>query len=385
MTNYVFYSRTEVIVTDSPLDRLRERVEGRRVGIVSTKTVLGLPECTSILNCVAGVAAENALLGVARPDPTVEDADVIARLAKEREVDLIIAIGGGSAIDTAKAVRASVATRRSVPELFADGSSAESSGGPSLMVIPSAFGTGAETSAGAILTRLSDGKKGGIRGRSISPDVAIITTALAMRLSAAKQVEIGFDALAHAIETYLSRASSPVTDLLALDVLERAPSLLIRIADGDSSATSIGELARCSFQMGINLANASTCLPHRMQYAVASLATAGHQLDLVALYPAWIRALEAAGVARLDTAMHGIARAMRRDDLSQGRTKHSDAITDFFNRLRLSATLRGLGLTKGDASRLAERTAGNVALDPLDPSRLTIERIFEDALASPAA
>lgn len=385
MRDYRFHARTEVAVTQSPAALLEERVAGRRVGVISTRTVLGLPECQDLLAAARRSASAVDLLGLAQPNPLVEDADQCREVAIAAQSDTIVAIGGGSAIDAAKAVRVALATGSTVGALFSAGvvPGTPNTGSYKLIVIPSAFGTGAETSAGAILTRHSDGKKGGVRGPVVPADLAVVSTAMAARLPSARCVEIGFDALTHAIETYLSRASSPLTDVLALDALDHLPRLLVSLAESPSRDEPLGELARYSFQLGFNLANASTCLPHRMQYAVATFASASHQLDLAALYPAWLRALESRGVARLPRAMEGLSAAMSNKGSSSKGIDGADRLFNaFLIRTGVTATLRDLGLRPKDAPVLAARTSGNIDLDPLRPTPDLIEQVFADALTT---
>lgn len=383
--DYRFHAHTEVAFTRTPAALLGARVAGRRVGIISTPTVLRLPECQALLAAAQQSASRVDLLGLARPNPIVEDADQCREAATAVQSDTIVAIGGGSAMDAAKAVRAALATASTVGELFASGvvPSRTEADDHKLIVIPSAFGTGAETSAGAILTRRSDGKKGGIRGPLVPADLAIASTELVARLPSGRCVEIGFDALTHAIETYLSRAASPLTDVLALDALDRLPSLLVSLADSPSRPDLLAELARYSFQLGFNLANASTCLPHRMQYAVAMFASASHQLDLAALYPAWLRALERHAIDRLPRAMRGLRAAMSNEGISLRGSGDADVLFDaFLIRIGVTARLTTLGLHLSDASTLAARTTGNIDLDPLRPTPVLIEQIFADALTT---
>lgn len=383
MTYYRFRAKTDVNVSESATLTLAEAVRGRRVGVVSTHTVLTLKACRDLMAAARDAAVALDVLGVAQANPTVEDADGCLTLARRLQCDVILAIGGGSAMDAAKAVRAGLETGRSVADLFAGGMPAGVPAGErtSLVVVPSAFGTGAETSAGAILTRRADGTKGGIRGAAIPPDMAIVHTALARSLPRTRTVEIAFDALTHAIETYLSRAASPVTDVLALDVIERLPRLLIELADREPSDVQLLDIARCSFLMGYNLANSSTCLPHRMQYAVASIATASHQRDLAALYPAWLSALEGRRVERLSRSLSDVRKALSTAGIGvSAEASASETFSLFLQRIGLHTQLSALGLSLEDLPTLTARTTGNTGLDPLQPSPSVISGIFLHAL-----
>jgi alcohol dehydrogenase class IV len=193
------------------------------------------------------------------------------------------------------------------------------------------------------------------------------------------RTEIAFDALAHAIETFLSVAATPATDVLAERACDELPGLLLELQIPASADQAIKRIALFAYLMGINLGNSSTCLPHRMQYAVAQLFDSRHQHDLLALYPAWLAALEREGIDRLARALRGI----RELGLESHESHASDAsalFSTFRQRLGLHPSLRDHGLTPSDAERLAALVTGNTAADPLNPRASDIANIFRAAL-----
>lgn len=293
-------------------------------------------------------------------------------------LDGVLAIGGGSVIDAAKCLRSSLASGISPAELLRKGTASEGRRVP-LVVVPTVFGTGAEVSAGAILTDETDGRKGAVRGVALIPDAALISTAWIDGVPHRRVLETGVDAFFHACETYLSRAASPVTDILALDVLKRAPRALLAVAKGATYEGLELDLAMSSVLMGINLANSSTCLPHRMQYPVGALTDTSHQAGLAALYPSWFDRLERSGIPRLATVRSGLAQAQGRDPKDSSVTARRQ-IEELLELIGLRVRLSSLGISQSDLPRLASEVQGRIDLDPLGPDSSTILRIFQDAL-----
>jgi alcohol dehydrogenase class IV len=380
--NFLFEAPTQVRVGRGSAMTGLSMFEGKRVGLLASSSALRSPHGLIWHDSLRTSALAVTALRPAVPNPRIDHADEALSQARDARIDILVAFGGGSVIDAAKAVCLGLASGQSVRDL----TTATANPGPvtvPLVAIPTAFGTGAEVSAGAILTDEGDGKKKPIRDRRLVPGTAIIDSSLASSLTTSQVLAVGIDALFHAVETFLSRAATPVTDIFARSVLGSLPTTLVCIRDESQNAKCMDELALASMLMGINLANASTCLPHRMQYALSGYDSSNHQMDLAALYPAWLAALERAQVARLDVFADGVSRAL--GGQRGARVSVADAFREFRRRLGLTPTLRDLGVTASDSQRLSAAVTGNIALDPLKPDVATIAAIFHEAALEPTA
>jgi alcohol dehydrogenase class IV len=335
---------------------------GDRVVLVSGSSFAGNPATGDILEglAAAGVTVVDHVTVSGEPD------DATVRALVERLVAAdpasIVAVGGGSPLDLAKA-----AAGRPDPERLAVLLGGERTEEPGLPVIalPTTAGTGAETSFAAIILDRAAGRKRGVRGRGVAARNALVDPELMTGAPSATIAAAGFDAIAHAIETAASRAATdPVVarSALALPVLlDAVPRLLAGPRD---PAAPWAPAAAAATLMGANLATSTTCLPHRLQYPVGARTGTAHAAGVAALFPAWLARLVALAPAPL-------ARLARDAGLVAGDTADPAAANALTDRVlaHLDATgmrrgLRDLGIRTEDLDDLVGAVEGSVANDP---------------------
>ena len=125
---------------------------------------------------------------------------------RQEKADIVIGFGGGSAIDAAKAIAIGIKSKDEIGILFHQGKEPETTALP-IIAIPTTAGTGSELSKAAILTDEIHKVKGGIRGNALYPVTAIVDSCFTESLPLQITMETGFDVLAHAIESYISKAA----------------------------------------------------------------------------------------------------------------------------------------------------------------------------------
>jgi alcohol dehydrogenase class IV len=300
-------------------------------------------------------------------NPTSVEADRAVALAVEYRCDVVIGLGGGSAIDTAKAAAVGV-ERGPVGPLV--GMTLEASDGAlPLIAVPTTASSGSEVTKGATVTDVARRLKAGIRGPDLFPRVALIDPVLLGTVPVGVAAESGFDVLAHAVEGLVARRSDPVSRALALRAVELTGVHLPKVVAGDRSAQAQDGMALAALLGGWNVALAGTCLPHRMQQAMGGLvpgAALSHGRGLAVLYPAWLEQAEAYATERFAAA----ARALGGTDI------HTEVA-----RLRevcgLTGGLREQGFSEADIATMRAAVTGDLGNDPipsLGPDRL--ERIY---------
>lgn len=182
----------------------------------------------------AGV--RHAVFDAVDPDPDIEGVEAALAAARRDNCEAVIALGGGSAMDLAKALAARLAWPHSLRD-YGDGLGVPGPIAP-LVALPSTAGTGSEAMRVAVITDAGRREKMALRGESLVPRAALLDPELLASLPRHIAAECGADALTHAIEAYLSRRATPLTDALALAAVETiAPALPAFVADrGDPNA-----------------------------------------------------------------------------------------------------------------------------------------------------
>ncbi len=382
MTLFTFHAPTRVRFGDGARHALPEMVDVGRWGVLSSPTVLARSGISEALDACRRRGIQIVDLGTVSPNPRLGEVERAVEIARGADVVGVIAAGGGSVMDAAKLLRVALqhgASARETLDNLAEVVARPLRARVPLLAVPTTAGTGAEVSRGAIITDESTGAKRPVRGEALVPDVAIVDPELTLSLSRRRTAETGFDIIAHAVETFLSRAATPITDILALAALQEVPGALLRAVADAADIAARRVLSLHAWLMGYNLAHASTCLPHRMQYPIGAATDTSHQIGLAAVYPAWLRHVAAVARERAVVVSGSIAGALRPDG-AEAPLAVQDAVARYLERLGMRVGLVDLGLTETDVEALTSAVSGRVDLDPLQPDRAMIAAIYAESL-----
>ncbi len=211
-----------------------------------------------------------------RPNPRDEDVHQAAALLKQEKCSAVVAIGGGSTLDTAK-VAALLATFGGQVNDYAGWAKVP---GPTLplVVIPTTAGSGSEATCWAVITDSLSHNKLAIGDRNLSPAVALVDPNLTISLPPNLTAATGMDALTHAIEAYVCALSSPVNDLLALEAIRLVAIHLRRVITRGDDLEARQGMMLASTLGGIAINNADVAGVHCLSEGMGSLYDAPHGL-----------------------------------------------------------------------------------------------------------
>jgi alcohol dehydrogenase class IV len=231
-----------------------------------------------------GLGMPVAVFAVAA-EPTVELARAGVAAAREHGVDVVVAIGGGSVIDTGKAVAALLGNGGDpldYLEVIGSGRPITRAAAP-CVAVPTTAGTGAEVTANAVLASPAHHVKASLRSPLMIPRVALVDPELTVSCPPAVTAASGLDALTQCLEPFVSPRASPLTDGLAREGLRRAAAgLRAAYADGGDLAAR-ADMAVCALLGGMALANAKLGAVHGLAGVVGGTADVPHGLACAAL------------------------------------------------------------------------------------------------------
>ena len=349
-------------------DRLLEsHVFGKNILVVSSKTVWEQSYLKEVIERLPTNYSVKVYTHI-KPNAPFRDIQMVIDEFKEKNYpDTIIAIGGGSIIDSAKALSVSF-QNISIGDLFYKIKPMPTSS-VKLIAIPTTAGTGAELSFGAIIYDDVNKVKGGIRGEIIQPNVVLIDAELYKTAPRKLISEVGFDCLTHAIETYISLKSDPIIRYQSVAAIKTVFTFLPNAVDGDLNA--LKNMAIASSMMGINLAYSSTCLPHRIQYIIGPLTNTSHAQGLIALYKGWMKLIaenkSKSGLNNLEYDLGGGVNLV-------------DKIHKLKEDLNINYSISTLGVNESQIEHIAEKTTGSVQNDPIYKSNETIIKILKESI-----
>ncbi len=224
---------------------------------------------------------------VTPPEPSLDTARSGVALARTHECDMVIAIGGGSAIDVGKAI-AALLTNGGDPldylEVIGAGKPITQPPRP-MIALPTTAGTGSEVTRNAVLESPVHHVKVSMRSALMLPRVAIVDPELTLSLPPAVTASTGLDALTQLIEPYVSPRANPLTDALAQTGIRRAAPALRRAYFDGRDLTARTDMALASLCGGMALANAGLGAVHGCAAPIGGMFGSPHGATCAALLP----------------------------------------------------------------------------------------------------
>lgn len=220
-------------------------------------------------------------------DPTSDVIEEAVAAFCETICDCVIGFGGGSPIDTAKAV--AVLAQRDIPYAELKVPSQIDAPGFPIIAIPTTAGTGSEATRFTIITNDATGEKMLCAGLGFLPVAAIVDYELTMGMPRRLTADTGIDSITHAIEAYVSRRANPFSDVMALSAMKLL-SANIRTACAEPGNRAAREAMMIgAHQAGLAFSNASVALVHGMSRPIGALFHVPHGLSNAMLLPAITR------------------------------------------------------------------------------------------------
>jgi alcohol dehydrogenase len=153
-------------------------------------------------------------------------------------------------------------------------------------MIPTTAGTGSEVTFTAVFVNAEEKKKGGINSPFLYPEMSILDPELTLSLPPAVTASTGMDALTHAIESYTSKAASPISEMFSVEAIRRIGNALRQAVDNGSDLNARSEMLFGSLLAGIGLANAGVTAAHSLAYPLGGIYRVPHGVANALLLPA---------------------------------------------------------------------------------------------------
>ncbi len=217
------------------------------------------------------------------PEPSPASAEAGARLAKRKACSLVIGIGGGSTMDTAKAAAMLALNKGRVSDYV--GLDLVPNPGLPTILVPTSAGTGSEVTFTAVFTNRATKTKGGINSRFLYPTVALLDPELTLSLPPQATAQTGMDALTHAMEAYTSNKANPLSDMVAEKAITLFGQFLKKAVKNGQDLEAREGMLLGSLLAGMALANAGVGAVHAMAYPLGALFNITHGLANAVLLP----------------------------------------------------------------------------------------------------
>jgi len=314
------------------------------------------------------------------PEPKISLADEGAKLALKAKCDIIVGIGGGSAMDVAKAIAVLAANKGKA----ADYLGLNKVPGPGLpkIMIPTTAGTGSEVTFTSVFVRPDLKKKEGMNSPFLYPDLALLDPLLTVSLPPGPTASTGIDALCHAIESYTSINASPMSKLLSLEAIALiSENLRTAVHDGTNIAAR-EKMLLGSLYAGLGLANAGVTAVHSLSYPLGGRYGIPHGLANTVLLPHVMSFNISGAQEKFVDIAEAMGEMVEGLPLREAAYLAVEAVNALVEDCGIQTNLEDLGISEDDFEEMA-KIAMTVAR-PLanNPRQMTVEDavvIYEDA------
>ncbi|HLZ18438.1 MAG TPA: alcohol dehydrogenase-like regulatory protein ErcA [Smithellaceae bacterium] len=359
--------------------RYAKNLGARKVLVVTDPGVIRAGWTAQVISSLEKENLPYSVFSSISSNPRAQEVMEGAELYRQEGCNVIVATGGGSPMDCAKGIGIVDSNGSSILEF--EGVDQVPIPGPPLICIPTTAGSSADVSQFAIINNSEKQVKIAIVSKTVVPDAALIDPVTTLSMDVHLTACTGMDALTHAIEAYVSDASSPITDLHALEAVRLVSSSLLALLSDTGNVALRSNMMLASLHAGLAFSNASLGAVHAMAHALGGLLDLAHGHCNSILLPHVMDYNFDAVAGRYCSV--GDAMGLRLEGMTSDQKKK--AVFGEVKRLQHEAgvdqSLSQIGASRSDISQLAQNAMLDACMvtNPRKPGQKDIEAIYEKA------
>jgi len=334
------------------LGELAKEMGARRFLLVGDPALANNGTLDTAVKSLKGADLEGVTFQGVEPEPYLDNADDAASLGRRAEADLVVGMGGGSAMDTAKAASILITNEGTAEDYI--GLNRVNTPGTKTIMIPTTAGTGAEVTFTAVFTNRQTKAKGGINTPHLFPDAALLDPALTMSVPPDVTAATGMDALTHAVESVTSKSSTVFTEALALEAVRLIGANLRRAVFYGDDIEAREQMLLGSLLGGLALANAGVGAAHALAYPLGGFYRIPHGLANAILIPHVMEFNVPAAEGHLSLIARCLGEPVEGLPPRRAAASAVDAVRTLCADIGIPAVLSDLGVPKSDIPMLVE-------------------------------
>jgi alcohol dehydrogenase len=331
------------------LGELAHSAGGRRAAIVTDPGIATTPILAAVHAALHGLPTVD-FTGV-HANPTTDDIAAGAQVAIDHGADILVAVGGGSAIDAAKGIAVAAGNPQRGRAL--DYRSEFAVPALPILAVPTTAGTGAETNAFGVVTDVESHRKFYVGHQSALPRAAVLDPALTVGLPPRQTAATGMDALTHALESYASVRANPWSDGIALQVIRMVATYLPRAYDDGADLEARAQMLLAAHMAGVGMAATGLGICHGIGHPLGGRFDLPHGVALSMLLPHVLRYNLPARLQRTADVAFALGVGDTARDAGGNAEAAIDAVAALAHRVGLSGRLADHGITAADFDLLA--------------------------------
>ncbi len=355
--NYTFTTVPKVFFGDNAIKDASSELSvlGKKALIVTGKIITKTGLTQEVKNILSSLKIESVVFNdiVGEPDDKMIMAGV--QVFKSENCDFIIGLGGGSPLDTAKAIAAMAV----LPGKMIDYKGKELKGNfAPLVLIPTTAGTGSEVTRYFVFTNTETNEKLLYKGDALLPKIAIIDYNYTISAPENITMATGMDALCHAVESYTCRKANPVTEIFCLDAIKRIFKYLPIACQDGTNKEARENMSIAAYEAGVAINGAPTTIIHGMSRPIGACFHVPHGISNAMLAVECLRAVLEGCYEKFAELAVTIGVAEKDCNPREGAEKFLTALEALTKELKVP-TLREYGIDLEEFSAMEEKMAGD--------------------------
>lgn len=358
-------------------EKLAEEIEARhfqKILVVTDKSLLETGTVDLVTDVLKKKNISYVIYDEVKPNPTVQNVQDGLKVAKDNSVDCIVAVGGGSSIDTAKAIAIIFTNEEFSDVVSLDGTAATKNKALPLIALPTTAGTAAEVTINYVITDEVRTKKMVCVDPHDIPIVAIIDPDLMQGMPQSLAAATGMDALTHAMEGYITKAGWLIPDMFHINAMSLIYKNLERAAN-DKDEKAVEKIGYAQYIAGMGFSNVGLGIVHSMAHSLGAYFDTPHGVANALLLPHVLKfnGQVCPELFRNMGNAFGLDMANMTDE--EAVQKVVDAVKELSIKLHIPQTLKEIGIPKEMLPTLAEQALHD-ACTPGNPREVTKEDIL---------
>ena len=381
ITNFFeFKLPTRILFGVNVVDSLGEEVKAleiQRLMLVTDKGVVTAGLLEHVARKLDASAVDYTVFASVEANPTTTTVHKGAEIFRKDNCDGLLAVGGGSPMDAAKAIGVQATHEGDINDYSRRVGKPVQDITPPLIAIPTTAGTGSEVTWVSVLVDPGDKVKIVVPSPYIAARVAVVDPSLTVSLPPYITATTGMDALTHAIEAYVSTKSTPITDSLALTAIRLISANLRQAVGNGENMAARANMLLASTQAGMSFANASVALVHAMAHALGGFFDIAHGVANAIMLPLVMSHSLIGNPAKYADIAAAMGENVEGLNAMQAAREAVFAVESLAADIGIPQDLKELGADPARIGDLAEETLNQAGAYPFNPRKVDKQEVMQ--------
>jgi len=360
MNSFNYYQSTEIRFGCGRVNEIGEATSkiGKRCVLVTVPTFKAIkPIFDKVKKSLSDAGVSFKHFDKVVPNPTTDSVTTGAEIAKDFKADVVIGVGGGSSMDTAKAIAVEATHKGTSWDYLFFRETQPTKKTLPVIAITTTSGTGSQVTQVAVVSNKKERRKSALYNSILYPKVSIIDPELMLTVPEHISASTGFDVFTHAFEAYLHKNTSPYIELIALEAIKLVIKYLPDVIKDGLDLNARTQMAWADTLAGLSIANAGVTLPHGIGMAVGGCCPhIMHGEALAATYPEFMRYTYSSAVSKFATLARLFDKNLVEISDNIAAEKSCNLFVNFLKGIKMYSSLKGLNVLETELEEIARKS-----------------------------